>query len=165
MKLLYAFPVRNIKATAYRLPTTIENSKPNTILAVSDLKNISDKLDASLEIGNIERMITAVTVVANIILHISNCFYKYKKKMKTISEEGIVINRRFFEAIEFLRNEKKIRGVQTITRGMNINRSSMTLARLKPERFTIRPEWIVYLAKNYNVSIPWIMTGQGSVFQ
>lgn len=82
-----------------------------------------------------------------------------------ISQEGIEITNRFFEAIQYLRNEKIIRGLGTFTREFDINRWNMVTVRDNPHRAILKPEWIYYLHKSYNVSVRWIITGQGKIIE
>lgn len=81
-----------------------------------------------------------------------------------ISEEGIAISRRFFEAIELLKLQKKIRGLQTFTRNHNMNRWNVNQVKFHPDRSVLKPEWIVYIYKDYGVSIEWIVLGRGPIF-
>lgn len=81
-----------------------------------------------------------------------------------ISEEGIQITRRFFAAVERLKQMKRIRGLQTFTREHGINRWNMVTLREDPENRVLKPEWICYLVKDYGVSAEWIITGKGEMF-
>lgn len=42
-----------------------------------------------------------------------------------ISKEGIAITKRFFEAIDMLKAQKRIRGLKTFTRKHNITRTNI----------------------------------------
>lgn len=81
-----------------------------------------------------------------------------------ISKEGIAITKRFFEAIDILKAQKKIRGLQTLTREYNINRWNLITVKKEPEIRVLKPEWIVYLVRDYGVSANWILLGTGSMF-
>lgn len=81
-----------------------------------------------------------------------------------ISEEGIQITRRFFAAVERLKQMKRIRGLQTFTREHGINRWNMVTLREDPGNRVLKPEWICYLVKDYGVSAEWIITGKGEMF-
>ncbi len=81
-----------------------------------------------------------------------------------ISDEGIAISNRFFEAIEMLKTKKKIRGLQTFTREHNLNRWSVNQVKFYPNRSVLKPEWIVYLHKDYGISVEWIVLGKGDMF-
>lgn len=80
-----------------------------------------------------------------------------------ISQEGISVTNRFFEAIDMLKAQKKIRGLQTFTREYNINRWNLNTVKYNPERSFLKPEWIVYLVRDYNISAEWILLGKGEM--
>ncbi|MBR1630498.1 MAG: hypothetical protein IJ680_01455 [Paludibacteraceae bacterium] len=81
-----------------------------------------------------------------------------------ITQDGIDITNRFFQAIEILRSDKRIRGLQTFTRKHNLNRWNMVTLRNEPSSRYLQPEWIAWLCKDYNVSLDWIMMGFGSFY-
>ena len=60
-----------------------------------------------------------------------------------ISDEGIAISNRFFKAIAILKEQKKIRGLQTFTRKHNLNRWNVNQVKFYPGRSVLKPEWIV----------------------
>lgn len=82
-----------------------------------------------------------------------------------ISQDGINITTRFFYAIDKLKEEKKIRGLQTFTREYDINYWNISTVKKQPERSVLKPEWLYYLVKNYNVSSEWLITGRGSFYR
>lgn len=82
-----------------------------------------------------------------------------------ISKEGISVTQRFFEVIDALKASKKIRGLQTFTREYNINRWNLCTVKKHPEVSVLKPEWIVYLVRDYGVSSEWILLGKGSMFR
>ena len=73
-----------------------------------------------------------------------------------ISDEGIAISNRFFKAIAILKEQKKIRGLQTFTRKHNLNR--------KNANQVLKPEWIVYIHEDYGISVEWIVLGKEPIF-
>lgn len=81
-----------------------------------------------------------------------------------ISKEGMDVTRRFFETIDMLKVQKKIRGLQTFTREYGINRWNMNTVKSNPDRSVLKPEWIVYLVRDYNVSAQWLLLGKGGMF-
>ena len=81
-----------------------------------------------------------------------------------ISEEGVAISNRFFEAIAILKAQKKIRGLQTFTREHNLNRWNVNQVKFYPNRCVLKPEWIVYIHKDYGISVEWIVLGKGPMF-
>ncbi len=82
-----------------------------------------------------------------------------------ISQEGIAITKRFFLAIDRLKEEKRIRGLQTFTREYDINYWNICTLKKQPERSVLKPEWLYYLVKNYNVSSEWLITGRGHFYK
>lgn len=82
-----------------------------------------------------------------------------------ISKEGIAVTRRFFEAISILKAQKKIRGLQTFTKEYGINYWNINTVRNQPERSVLKPEWIVYLSRDFGVSSDWILLGKEPMFK
>lgn len=82
-----------------------------------------------------------------------------------ISQEGIAITKRFFAAIDRLREEKKIRGLQTFTREQGINYWNLNTVKKQPERSVLKPEWLYYLVTNYGISSEWLITGNGEFYR
>lgn len=82
-----------------------------------------------------------------------------------ISPEGIAITKRFFEALDMLKAQKRIRGLLTFTKAHNINYWNITTVRNQPESSVLKPEWMVYLIHDYNVSPEWLLTGRGGMFK
>lgn len=81
-----------------------------------------------------------------------------------ISREGVLVTKRFFEAIDMLKAQKKIRGLQTFTNRYDINRWNLVTVRTQPEVSVLKPEWIVYLVRDYGISADWILLGRGGMF-
>ena len=81
-----------------------------------------------------------------------------------ISKEGVSVTKRFFEAIDMLKAQKKIRGLQTFTNRYDINRWNLVTVRTQPEVSVLKPEWIVYLVRDYGISADWILLGRGGMF-
>lgn len=82
-----------------------------------------------------------------------------------ISKEGIAITKRFFEAIDMLKAQKRIRGLKTFTRKHNITRTNIANVRKNPDCSVLKPEWIYYLVYDYGISLEWIIFGEGSMFE
>lgn len=81
-----------------------------------------------------------------------------------ISSEGTEITVRFFKAIELLKANGRIRGVQTFTNAYGINRRNFITVGKNPSTSFLKPEWILYLCRDYNVSLEWIFYGTGFFF-
>ena len=81
-----------------------------------------------------------------------------------ITEDGLNITSRFFEAIELLVSHKKLRGLQTFTRAHNLNYWNVMSIRNHPDKHGLKPEYIMWLCQDYNVSLDWIFYGTGFFF-
>ncbi|MEG1502327.1 MAG: hypothetical protein RR370_02950 [Synergistaceae bacterium] len=82
-----------------------------------------------------------------------------------ISPEGISVTKRFFEAIDMLKAQKVIRGLQTFTNANSINRWNLNTVKAQPEISVLKPEWIVYLVRDYGISSDWILLGNEPMFK
>ena len=82
--------------------------------------------------------------------------------MQTPDSQEIV--KRFFLALQYLKDEKLIRGKQTFTTKYNINRWNLNTLQKEPERDIFQTAWLTYLVCDYNISAHWLLTGEGTVF-
>mgnify|MGYP007101837716 CR=1 FL=1 len=82
-----------------------------------------------------------------------------------ITQDGINITNRFFQAIAILRSEKKLRGLKTFTDKHNLNRWNMVTLRDDPSSRYLQPEWIAWLCTDYHISPDWILYGTGSFYR
>lgn len=83
--------------------------------------------------------------------------------MQTADSQRIV--RRFFEALQRLKEDGKIRGKQTFTREYDINRWNMNTLEKDPSRDIFQPAWLTYLVDGYGVSAQWLLTGRGKFYK
>jgi len=81
------------------------------------------------------------------------------------SEDSQRIVKRFFEAIDILKANKIIRGIQTFTTRYKINKRNFYTCKKEPERDIFQVAWLWYLVNDYKVSAEWLLTGEGSFFQ
>ncbi len=82
--------------------------------------------------------------------------------MQTADSQLIV--KRFFEALQRLKDDKKMRGKQTFTRKHDINRWNMNTLEKDPSRDIFQSAWLSYLVKDYNVSPKWLLLGEGDFY-
>lgn len=79
------------------------------------------------------------------------------------TEDSARIVGRFFQALQYLKEQKIIRGVQTFTREHDINRRNLYLLQKDHTRDIFQVAWLTYLIRDYNVSAIWLLTGRGNI--
>ena len=82
-----------------------------------------------------------------------------------ITNDGISITNRFFQAIDILKCDRKLRGLGTFARAHFLNRWNLITLRDQPDSRYLQPEWIAWLCKDYNVSSEWILFGTGYFYK
>lgn len=70
---------------------------------------------------------------------------------------------RLFEAPDYLKQGKRIRGLQTFTRRYGINRWSLITQRKEPHRDVFELAWFTYLVRDYGINPRWLLTGEGDI--
>lgn len=80
------------------------------------------------------------------------------------TEDNKAIVRRFFTALDCLIATKAIRGRETFTRLYGINKRNMYTQMHQPEKAILKPVWLAYLVRDFNVSARWLLTGEGDMF-
>lgn len=81
--------------------------------------------------------------------------------MLNVSDDAIAITKRFFIALDLLREQKKIRGVKTFTNKYNLNYWNMATLKKEPHKRILKPEYIMYLVRDFSVSPMWLLLGEG----
>jgi hypothetical protein len=81
--------------------------------------------------------------------------------MRLNSPEATEINKRFFLVIDYLVDIKKIRGLNTFTKMHNINYWNLCTVKNEPGRRVLKVEYIAFLAKDFNISLEYILLGNG----
>lgn len=74
------------------------------------------------------------------------------------------INRRFFLAVDALKDSKQMKNLEFFAKKYNVNRSFLNYARNHPEAL-LRPETIANFAQEYKISIEYLMFGKGGIFK
>lgn len=82
--------------------------------------------------------------------------------MQTPDSEAIV--RRFFLALDTLKDIRQIHGVTNFTEQHGINRRNLYQLRKSPERNIFQCAWLRYLVEDYGVNANWLLTGRGNIF-
>lgn len=77
--------------------------------------------------------------------------------------ECLDITRRFFEALDMIKAQKRIRGMQTFTREYGENYWNFHTCR--KDGLRIKQEWLTYLVRDFDVSAEWLLTGRGGMFK
>ena len=80
------------------------------------------------------------------------------------SADSQIIVKRFFAALQRLKDDNKIRGKQTFTRTHDINRWNMNSLEKDPSRDIFQTAWLSYLVKDYGVSPKWLLLGEGDFY-
>lgn len=75
------------------------------------------------------------------------------------------INKRFFQALDFIVASRVIRGEATFCNEHNIDRRNLLKVRQNQSIQRVRIEWIYYLVSDFNISADWIFTGNGKLFK
>jgi hypothetical protein len=77
--------------------------------------------------------------------------------------ESIEIINRFYEALDFLKESKQLRGIQTFTNKYEINKRNFYAVRKNPCSDMFQLIWISHLINDYGISAEWLMTGKGGM--
>ena len=78
--------------------------------------------------------------------------------------DSILIIRRFFEALQRLKTDHRIRGKKTFTDKYSINRWNLNTCEKSPERNIFQPAWLAYLVHDYGISPQWLLLGTGDFY-
>ena len=84
--------------------------------------------------------------------------------MPTLSlpPENKELKERFFSALNTLSQQKVIRGKATFVKKYGLDLRNFY--KVRENKICLKPEWIVYLVRDYNVFAEWLMLGRGGMF-
>lgn len=82
--------------------------------------------------------------------------------MQTVDSGAVV--RRFFLALDTLKDNRVIHGLSNFTDAHDINRRNLYQLRKDPERKIFQVSWLTYLVNDYGVNAYWLLTGRGNIF-
>lgn len=72
------------------------------------------------------------------------------------------LTERFFSALNTLSQQKVIRGKATFVKKYGLDLRNFY--KVRENKISLKPEWLVYLVRDYNVSAEWLMLGRGGMF-
>lgn len=81
------------------------------------------------------------------------------------TEENQKIIARFFEAIEFLLESKKIKGYQTYCTYYGIDKRNFYVQKNDYNRKYFQVSWLVPLVRYYKINPRWLLTGFGPMIK
>ena len=79
-------------------------------------------------------------------------------------QERIEIVGRFFKAVEWLKETRRIRGLQTFARSSGVDRRSLRRLMAQPEKYSLKVGWVVHLVREYGINADWLLTGDGKMY-
>jgi len=87
---------------------------------------------------------------------------KVTKPTLSLPPETIELTDRFFSALKALSQQKVIRGKATFVKKYGLDLRNFY--KVQEHQIRIKPEWLVYLVRDYNVSAEWLILGKGGMF-
>lgn len=81
-----------------------------------------------------------------------------------LDADSAAIARRFFAALDLLREEGAIRSRSQFYARYGIARRNAEQQRADPSRHILRPAWLAALVTDYDLSPRWLLTGRGDIF-
>lgn len=80
-------------------------------------------------------------------------------------QDSQMVVRRFFEALDHLKEKKIIRGRATFCNKCKINRRNLYQLEQDPSRDILKAAWLTYLVRDFGVSAQWLLTGEGPMMK
>lgn len=78
-----------------------------------------------------------------------------------VSNKALEIGNRFFKALDVLKDQRKIRGLQTFTKLHGLNYGNMNTLKHNLDKRTFKVEYLAYLAEDFGISCEWLLLGTG----
>ena len=66
-----------------------------------------------------------------------------------IPDRALDISNRFFKALDILKDQRRIKGLQTFTKEFGLNYGNMNTLKHNRDKRTFRVEYLAYLAEKY----------------
>lgn len=82
-----------------------------------------------------------------------------------IPKAAIDINERFFHAVDYLVETRRIRGLKTLSNLWDVSRFALTWSKNHPEEKRLKLEYIYYIARDFNISLNWLFFGKGEMIE
>ena len=82
--------------------------------------------------------------------------------MLNISETSESINKRFFQAIDFLRKENRLKGLETFAKKYAQTRGNLHTIKTRRTGL-IKAECLAYLCRDFGISAEWLLLGKGDM--
>lgn len=80
-------------------------------------------------------------------------------------QEHVEIVGRFFAALGWLKETRRIRGLQTFARSCGVDRRSLRRLQAEPEKNSLKVGWVVHLVREYGINAAWLLTGEGQMHE
>lgn len=78
--------------------------------------------------------------------------------------DSLIIKNRFFEAIDMLVQQNKLKGLKTFADIYELNSSNLFQIKAYGNR-NVKVEWLFYLSRDFNISEKWLISGKGNMFK
>lgn len=83
----------------------------------------------------------------------------------SVSDKGVEITNRFFQAIDILKSQKKIKSMREVTERYGLNYGNFHTMKTHPETYILKPELIANISNDFGISTEWIILGNGDIFK
>lgn len=78
---------------------------------------------------------------------------------------NIEVCERFFEAIQRLKDDRTLAGLQTFCNRYGYDRRNVYAQRKNSGRGFFKPSWLVHLSEDYGVNPTWLLLGKGAFYR